>query len=135
MSNRQIISDYMRAVFVERDLAKAESFFGPTKTEHNPGMPNGHDVIRAFITNAPKDLTYEQGLIAETGDHVMVHGRYTGWEGKTMITVDIFRLEDGKVVEHGPGGYRFGDFWKLGLIVMAWTLIVTVVVIPLYWKF
>jgi di/tricarboxylate transporter len=36
---------------------------------------------------------------------------------------------------YGPGGYRFGDFWKLGLIVMAWTLIVTVVVIPLYWKF
>jgi di/tricarboxylate transporter len=36
---------------------------------------------------------------------------------------------------YGPGGYRFGDFWKLGLIVMAWALIVTVVVIPLYWKF
>jgi di/tricarboxylate transporter len=36
---------------------------------------------------------------------------------------------------YGPGGYRFGDFWKLGLIVMAWALIVTVIVIPLYWKF
>jgi len=36
---------------------------------------------------------------------------------------------------YGPGGYRFGDFWKLGLIVMAWALIVTVVVVPLYWKF
>jgi di/tricarboxylate transporter len=36
---------------------------------------------------------------------------------------------------YGPGGYRFGDFWKLGLIVMIWALIVTVVVIPLYWPF
>jgi di/tricarboxylate transporter len=36
---------------------------------------------------------------------------------------------------YGPGGYRFGDFWRLGLAVLAWTLIVTVVVIPLYWKF
>lgn len=36
---------------------------------------------------------------------------------------------------YGPGGYRFGDFWRLGLVVMAWALIVTVVVIPLYWKF
>jgi di/tricarboxylate transporter len=36
---------------------------------------------------------------------------------------------------YGPGGYRFGDFWRLGLIVMAWALIVTVVIIPLYWKF
>jgi di/tricarboxylate transporter len=36
---------------------------------------------------------------------------------------------------YGPGGYRFGDFWRLGLVVVAWALIVTVVVIPLYWKF
>lgn len=36
---------------------------------------------------------------------------------------------------YGPGGYRFGDFWKLGLVVTVWALIVTVVVIPLYWKF
>ncbi len=36
---------------------------------------------------------------------------------------------------YGPGGYRFGDFWKLGLVVMAWTMVVTVVVIPLYWRF
>ena len=36
---------------------------------------------------------------------------------------------------YGPGGYRFGDFWRLGLVVMAWTLIVSVVVIPLVWHF
>ncbi|WFU20123.1 SLC13 family permease [Bradyrhizobium sp. CB3481] len=36
---------------------------------------------------------------------------------------------------YGPGGYRFGDFWKLGLIVTAWAFVVTVVVIPLYWAF
>jgi di/tricarboxylate transporter len=36
---------------------------------------------------------------------------------------------------YGPGGYRFGDFWKLGLPVMIWAMIVTVVVVPLFWKF
>jgi di/tricarboxylate transporter len=30
-----------------------------------------------------------------------------------------------------PAGYRFGDYWKLGLPVMLWCL----VVIPLGWKF
>jgi di/tricarboxylate transporter len=40
-----------------------------------------------------------------------------------------------RLIVYGPGGYRFGDFWKLGLVVMVWALIVTVVVIPLYWKF
>ena len=36
---------------------------------------------------------------------------------------------------YGPAGYRFGDYWRLGLPVIIWALIVTVVVVPLYWKF
>jgi di/tricarboxylate transporter len=36
---------------------------------------------------------------------------------------------------YGPGGYRFGDFWKLGLPVTIWALIVTVVIVPWHWKF
>jgi di/tricarboxylate transporter len=36
---------------------------------------------------------------------------------------------------YGPGGYRFGDFWRLGLVVLAWTLVVTVVVVPVFWPF
>jgi di/tricarboxylate transporter len=36
---------------------------------------------------------------------------------------------------HGPGGYQFGDYWKLGLIVMLWSLVVAVFIAPLYWRF
>jgi di/tricarboxylate transporter len=32
-----------------------------------------------------------------------------------------------------PGGYRFGDYWRLGLPVMLWWLVVGLVVIPLVW--
>lgn len=35
----------------------------------------------------------------------------------------------------GPGGYRFGDYWKLGLPLMAWFLIVAVIYVPLVWRF
>jgi len=35
----------------------------------------------------------------------------------------------------GPGGYRFGDYWKLGLPVMCWFLIVSLTVIPAVWQF
>ncbi len=35
----------------------------------------------------------------------------------------------------GPGGYRFGDYWKLGLPVMALWLVIAVAVIPLVWPF
>jgi di/tricarboxylate transporter len=34
-----------------------------------------------------------------------------------------------------PGGYRFGDYWRLGLPIMLFWLTVCLVVIPLAWPF
>ncbi len=33
-----------------------------------------------------------------------------------------------------PGGYRFGDYWKLGVPCMIWFFIVSVFMVPLYWR-
>lgn len=35
----------------------------------------------------------------------------------------------------GPGGYKFGDYWKLGLLVLLWFLAVAVFLVPLIWRF
>ncbi|WP_274628147.1 SLC13 family permease [Arvimicrobium flavum] len=35
----------------------------------------------------------------------------------------------------GPGGYRFGDYWKLGLPLLIWFFVVAVFVVPLIWRF
>jgi len=35
----------------------------------------------------------------------------------------------------GPGGYRFGDYWKLGLPMLVLFGIVAVLVVPLFWSF
>ncbi|MFD7596196.1 SLC13 family permease [Kitasatospora sp. NPDC059812] len=32
-----------------------------------------------------------------------------------------------------PGGYRFGDYWRLGLPVLVWYLVVATTVVPLVW--
>jgi len=34
-----------------------------------------------------------------------------------------------------PGGYRFGDYWKLGLPMMIWFFLCCVFLIPLLWHF
>lgn len=34
-----------------------------------------------------------------------------------------------------PGGYRFGDYWKFGLTLLLWFLAVTLLLIPLIWRF
>ena len=33
----------------------------------------------------------------------------------------------------GPAGYRFGDYWKLGLPLLGVTFVVAVFVVPLIW--
>lgn len=35
----------------------------------------------------------------------------------------------------GPGGYRFGEYWKLGLPMLLWFFIVSVFLVPLFWPF
>jgi di/tricarboxylate transporter len=35
----------------------------------------------------------------------------------------------------GPGGYAFGDYWKLGLPLMIWFFVVAVGIVPLIWRF
>jgi di/tricarboxylate transporter len=35
----------------------------------------------------------------------------------------------------GPGGYTFGDYWKLGLPLMVWFFIMAVLYVPLIWRF
>jgi di/tricarboxylate transporter len=35
----------------------------------------------------------------------------------------------------GPGGYRFGDYWRLGLPLSILVLIVGTLLIPLVWPF
>ena len=35
----------------------------------------------------------------------------------------------------GPGGYRFGDYWKLGLPLLALFFVVAVFVVPVIWPF
>jgi di/tricarboxylate transporter len=35
----------------------------------------------------------------------------------------------------GPGGYRFGDYWKLGLVLLALFFVVAVFLVPAVWTF
>ena len=35
----------------------------------------------------------------------------------------------------GPGGYQFGDYWKLGLPMMLWFFVVATFLVPVFWPF
>ena len=41
----------------------------------------------------------------------------------------------GNMMIMSPAGYRFGDYWRLGIIVMAWWLLIALLIVPLVWRF
>ena len=98
-SNKDIVLEVLRRSFVERDPTVVEEYVGPNYTQHNPAIADGPSAIVKMIPTLT-GLTYEPGMAVADGDLVMVHGRYTGWGPKPMVAVDIFRVADGKVVEH-----------------------------------
>ncbi len=87
MTNTARVIEYLDIVFNQKDLSRAERYWGDDMIQHNPNMPNGLDVLRGFISSADPALSYEPGLAMEHGNKVMIHGRYSGWNGKSMIAV------------------------------------------------
>ena len=35
----------------------------------------------------------------------------------------------------GPGGYKFSDYWKLGICMMTLFAVVSIFYVPLFWSF
>ena len=97
-SNKEIVLDVLKRAFIDRDPTVVEQYFAANYKQHNPVIPDGPSAIAQLIPTLTA-LTYEPGMAVADGDLVMVHGRYTGWGPKPMVAVDIFRVENGKVVE------------------------------------
>jgi predicted SnoaL-like aldol condensation-catalyzing enzyme len=87
-------------VFVDRNPAVVDELFSPDYRQHNPQIPNGTDAIKGLLGQLPENFSYQPGLVIAEGDYVAVHGRYVGWGPKPMVAIDIFRVANGKVVEH-----------------------------------
>ena len=100
-ANKKLVSDAMHELFVTRDAEKAvRLYFGKPYLQHNPMIPDGAEDLPKVVASLPANFKYEPGVIVADGDLVMIHGLYTGWGPKPLVTVDIFRVKNGKLVEH-----------------------------------
>jgi len=98
--NKAVVQAVMTGVFIRRDFPSVAKHFSPTYKQHNPIIPNGPEAIPHLVKALSPEFKYEPGMIVADGDLVMIHGRYSGWAKNPMVAVDIFRIVDGKLVEH-----------------------------------
>ena len=100
MTNSELVKTAITAVFGKKDITAFDKYFSNNYIQHNPQIPNGTEVLKQFVPTLPGDFSYEPGIVTESGNFVMIHGRYKNWDGKNMIAVDIFRIDNGKIAEH-----------------------------------
>jgi predicted SnoaL-like aldol condensation-catalyzing enzyme len=100
-TNKAIVLEAFDTLFNRRDYAAAERFWSPGYIQHSAHIAPGRDGLFNLMRSAPETLRYEHGLILAEGEHVMVHGRFSGNGRPTAwIAVDILRVRDGVLVEH-----------------------------------
>jgi predicted SnoaL-like aldol condensation-catalyzing enzyme len=88
-------------LFNKRDYAKAAQFWSPTYIQHSAHIPPGRDGLFDLVRALPDTLRYENALILAEGNHVMLHGRFSGHGlPRAWIVGDILRMEGGRLAEH-----------------------------------
>ena len=103
-ANKKIVIDFYEKGLNQKDFDAASKYFGPKYVQHNPGAPDGIDGFKAFIAlrkeKSPNAKSEIKRAFAE-GDYVILHVHGMREPGERGVAiVDIFRLENGKIVEH-----------------------------------
>lgn len=101
--NRTLVLAFSDAAFSRHDFAAAASMLAPDYLQHNPRVPTGRDAFIAFyarVVAANPGLNSTTLRSATDGDLVYTHTKVTSNSGKTVAIVNIFRVANGKIVEH-----------------------------------
>ena len=96
--------EFYEAGLNRKDFDAAAKFFGPRYVQHNPTAPDGIEGFKAFLNFLREKFPDSRSEIKRSfaeGDYVILHVhsvREPGSRGRAIV--DIFKLEDGKIVEH-----------------------------------
>jgi predicted SnoaL-like aldol condensation-catalyzing enzyme len=103
--NKQTVVDFYTLSFNEKQPEEAvERYIGSQYIQHNPQAGDGPEAFIEFVkwfTGQFPELRVEIKRTIAEGDLVMTHGLLkTSPDDRGTAAADIFRLEDGKIVEH-----------------------------------
>jgi len=102
---KRIVLDFYDLAFVQREPAQAaERYLGAEYKQHNPTAPDGArvfpELIDGLFAQAP-DASFDLKRAVAEDDLVVLHYHLKMTpEDSGNAVVDIFRVEDGRIVEH-----------------------------------
>ena len=104
-ANKDTVLAFYEAAINRKDADAALAFVGPKYIQHNPRSPDGAEGLKGFIDGYLKKanpaLKASIERVVVQGDLVVLHVHSVPVPGVLgSAIVDIFRVENGKVVEH-----------------------------------
>lgn len=103
-ANKRAVVDFYDKALNQKDFEAASKYIGPRYMQHNPNAADGPDGLKAFLQFLKERFPGSRSEIKRVfadGDYVILHVhavREPGTRGSAIV--DIFKLENGKVVEH-----------------------------------
>ena len=103
-ANRKVVLDFYEKGLNQKDADAAIALMGDRYVQHNPNAADGPEGFRKFIGFLREKFPNSRSEIKRSfvdGDYVILHVhavREPGTRGTAIV--DIFKLENGKIVEH-----------------------------------
>lgn len=103
---KELVQAYMEEVWVNRKVETVGQYISAdTFIQHNPHLDNGLEALSGFLphlfNNMMPEGTWEVKRIIAEEDLVVVHSLAKPAPAALgMAVVDIFRVQNGKIVEH-----------------------------------
>ncbi|GAB2698782.1 nuclear transport factor 2 family protein [Kitasatospora kifunensis] len=99
--NKALVLHAFDLLFNQRDYRAAERLWSEGYIQHSAHIPPGRQGLFDLVRSLPDTLRYEHQLILAEGDHVMLHGRFSGnGSPAAMVAADVLRIENGRLAEH-----------------------------------
>ena len=102
-ANKRLVAEATDAFFNQHDPAAVDRYIGATYIQHSSLIGDGPEALRDLISSLGPEVRYENVRLLADGDLVAAHGRYLGFGESPLVAFDIFRIADGKLVEHWDG--------------------------------
>jgi predicted SnoaL-like aldol condensation-catalyzing enzyme len=103
-ANRKAVLEFYEKGINQKDADAAIAYMGDRYVQHNPNAADGPEGFRKFVGFLREKFPNSRSEIKRSfvdGDYVIVHVhavREPGTRGTAIV--DIFKLENGKIVEH-----------------------------------
>ena len=110
--NKSIVLEYTKQVRQQREFGAISRFVTATPTQHSPGIAAGRDALCDWHASDEAGQYQMLFSLVGQGDFVATYGKRHA-RGAEIAAFDLYRLQDGKIVEHWMNEEAIGpkDTW------------------------